>query len=93
MRLLNGQVTTEPLWPLPMEQRLTTAQQRWGLPLVNVTQAVEAMLGEIPNSCRSDSTPVPPDPSPPESVSMTCSGDLLAAGKIALECNTTSRKR
>lgn len=93
-RLLNGQATTEPLWPLPMEQRLATAQQRWGLPLVNVTASVEKMLGTIPPQCRTDSAPIPPEPIPPGTTSLSCTGTIAQVpGNVTMECVPQTRRR
>jgi hypothetical protein len=95
-RLLNGQASTEPLWPWAMQARITTAQQRWGLPLVDVTQAVETMLGVIPAQCKTGSAPVPPDPTPtppgPHPATV-CTGELGAKGVLQMRCVPEAARR
>jgi hypothetical protein len=95
MRLVNGQATTAPLWPWAMQSRITTAQQRWGLPLVDVTQAVETMLGVIPAQCKTGGAPVPPDPTPtPPGTALTCTGNLSAVpGPLTLRCVPEATRR
>jgi len=93
-RYEGGVLTTKPLWPWPMEERLAAARAMAGAPPVHVTQDVEAMLGNIPDQCRSDRAPIPPEPVPPTpSVAMTCSGDLLAGGKLTMQCHPQEKRR
>jgi hypothetical protein len=51
-RYLNGQLTNNPLWPWPMNQRIKDAMVQSGRPPVDVTAEIESMLGPIPAQCR-----------------------------------------
>lgn len=88
-----GGVTTQsPLWPWPMESRIREARVASGAPAVEVTKTVEQLLGTIPPQCRDD-TPKPPDPGPgPSPVAMSCTGDLLAQGKLSMSCVPQTRR-
>ena len=44
-------LTTEPLWPWPMNQRIKDAMVESGRASVDVTKTVESMLGSIPSAC------------------------------------------
>jgi hypothetical protein len=45
-------LTTEPLWPWPMNQRIKDAMVASGRRAVDVTATVEQMFGPIPSSCK-----------------------------------------
>jgi hypothetical protein len=67
-RYQNGTLTTQPLWPWPMNQRIIDATIKSGRTAVDVTATVESMLGTIPATCKSSggtSTPVASAPSAP----------------------------
>ena len=53
-RYQNGVLTSEPLWPWPMNQRIIEAMIRSGRAPVDVTQTIEGMFGPIPAQCRPD---------------------------------------
>ena len=61
-RYVNGVLTSTPLWPWPMNQRILDARSAGGFASVNVTTAMESFFGTIPPQCRSDSGVVPPEP-------------------------------
>ena len=64
-RYKDGVLTSDPLWPWPMNQRIIDAMVESGRTAVDVTATVESMFGPIPNSCKTSSTVVtPPAPSP-----------------------------
>lgn len=52
-RYVNGTLTTQPLWPWPMEQRIIDATTAAGRPVENVTETIINLLGPIPANCRS----------------------------------------
>lgn len=60
-RYHNGALTSQALWPWPMNQRIVEATIQSGRAAVDVTATVEKLLGTIPSSCKSASaTPTPP---------------------------------
>jgi hypothetical protein len=54
-RYHNGQLTNEPLWPWPMNQRIKDAMVQSGRTPVDVTQTIEKMFGPIPVECTTGS--------------------------------------
>jgi hypothetical protein len=74
-RYENGALTTQPLWPWPMNQRIIDATIQAGRAAVDVTATIQAMLGTIPDACKSNggstSTPVPSAPSAPVNLQVT----------------------
>jgi hypothetical protein len=58
-QVVNGQVTSQPLWPWPMNARIVAALEQAGAPPVDVTAVMEQLLGPIPAACR---TQAPPEP-------------------------------
>jgi hypothetical protein len=67
-RYQNGALTTQPLWPWPMNQRIIDATVQSGRAAVNVTATIESLLGPIPAACESSST-VGTTPTPPATTS------------------------
>jgi len=64
-----GALTSQPLWPWPMNQRIIDAMAQSGRNSVDVTATVEKMFGPIPAACRgSDSTTPSSIPSAPVSL-------------------------
>lgn len=62
-RYINGNRTTDPLWPWPMNQRIIDAMKQTGKTPVDVTKTIEQLFGPIPNECRTDtqgSAQIPP---------------------------------
>ena len=51
-RYKDGALTSEPLWPWPMNQRIIDATIKSGRAAVDVTATVQAMLGTIPSACK-----------------------------------------
>ena len=58
-QVVDGVVTSEPLWPWPMDARIVAARALAGSSAVEVTLAVEAALGPILPAC---TTPPPGGP-------------------------------
>jgi hypothetical protein len=58
-QVVNGQVTTTPLWPWPMNARTQAALEQAGYPPVDVTAQMEALFGPIPAACRTQAPPTP----------------------------------
>jgi hypothetical protein len=66
-RYVNGVLTTTPLWPWPMNQRIIDAMRAAGKSPVDVTKTMEEIFGSIPSECRNGSITstalaVPPSP-------------------------------
>jgi len=51
---VDGTLTSEPLWPWPMNQRIIDAMTDAGVTPVDVTATIESIFGTIPAECRSD---------------------------------------
>jgi hypothetical protein len=51
-RYKDGALTTDPLWPWPMNQRIKEAMVESGRNTVDLTATVEGMFGTIPSSCK-----------------------------------------
>ena len=51
-RYQDGQLTNQPLWPWPMNQRIKDAMVQSGRAPVDVTQTIERMFGPIPTECK-----------------------------------------
>jgi hypothetical protein len=64
-RYVNGTLTSTPLWPWPMNQRIIDAMRTAGKAAVDVTRTMEEIFGPIPSECRTSvvanttSTPMP----------------------------------
>jgi hypothetical protein len=75
-RYVNGSLTSTPLWPWPMNQRIIDAMRAAGKTPVDVTRTMEAIFGPIPSGCRgagvASSAPAPTStasaPTPPTSL-------------------------
>jgi hypothetical protein len=52
-RYHDGTLTSEPLWPWPMNQRILQATIGSGRAPVDVTQTIENLFGPIPSKCKS----------------------------------------
>jgi hypothetical protein len=70
-RYQNGTLTSTPLWPWPMNQRIIDAMRAASKTPVDVTRTMEAIFGPIPSECRgagvASAAPVPALPSVPTS--------------------------
>lgn len=85
-RYKNGLLTEDTLWPWPMNARIKDRLVSAGYPAVDVTATMEQLFGPIPESCKTGGvTPVPPEP-PIVPSAFSCAGDLLAGGKITMNC-------
>jgi len=51
-RYKDGVLTSEPLWPWPMNQRILDAMVQSGRTAVDVTGTIEQIFGPIPNQCK-----------------------------------------
>jgi hypothetical protein len=51
-RYNDGALTTQALWPWPMNQRILDATAQSGRAPVDVTATIESMFGAIPSSCK-----------------------------------------
>ena len=69
----DGNLTNQPLWPWPMNQRIKDALVQSGRASVDITAAVQGMFGTIPAACLAGgsmapasptATPKPPSPTP-----------------------------
>ena len=65
LRYQDGAITTQPLWPWPMNQRIIDATLKSGRAAVDVTATIQSMLGTIPATCQTTSPIPPPVPSAP----------------------------
>lgn len=63
-RYNDGVLTTQPLWPWPMNQRISEATVQSGRAAVDVTATVERLLGPIPAKCRTTSVVSSTSPEP-----------------------------
>lgn len=75
-RYKDGSLTSEPLWPWPMNQRIIDATVESGRAAVDVTATVAKLLGPIPSACRTaniagSTTPEPTTPSAPVNLQIT----------------------
>lgn len=91
-RVEGGVLTTQPLYPWPMNSRIKAARIASGAPEVDVTATVEQLLGSIPQACKAGSTP--PQPEPPPLTSLSCTGQITQVpGPIQLACQPVTRTR
>ena len=75
-RYQNGALTTQPLWPWPMNQRIIEATTQSGRAAVDVTATIEKLLGTIPAACKTTSavsgtSPEPTVPSAPVNLTVS----------------------
>ena len=85
-RLEGGILTEQGLWPWAMRQRILEARRASGQPEVDIDAVVESLLGPIPPHCKT-TTPVPPDPQPPQAVALSCTGSVQSVpGAVSLTC-------
>ena len=78
-RYKDRQLTGEPLWPWPMEERIRAGREASRMPTTSVTTAVSRTLGTIPAHCGGSGEPIPPTPGagvpvPPTNVQATVQG-------------------
>jgi hypothetical protein len=62
-RYIDGELTNDPLWPWPMNQRIIDARTAAGKPPTHVTNVVETLFGPLPVECTT-TTPLPLPPAP-----------------------------
>jgi hypothetical protein len=77
-RYINGTLTSTPLWPWPMNQRIIDATSAAGKTPVDVTKTIEDIFGTIPNECRSGSV-ASTAPAPTTTTSLPTSPTSLRA--------------
>jgi len=63
-RYQDGQLTNQPLWPWPMNQRIEDAMVASGRAPLDVTQTIENMFGPIPQECTTSSPSTVAVPAP-----------------------------
>jgi hypothetical protein len=78
-RYVNRVLTTEPLWPWPLEQRIAEALGRARIAHTPVQADIEGVFGTVPAQCVSGTAPKPPNPSvqvpvPPTNVQAAMQG-------------------
>jgi hypothetical protein len=56
-RYVDGTLTSTPLWPWPMNQRIKDALVQSGRTSVDVTQTIEGIFGPIPQACTTGAPP------------------------------------
>jgi hypothetical protein len=54
-RYINGTLTSTPIWPWPMNQRIIDAMRAAGKTPVDITKTMEQIFGPIPSECRGGS--------------------------------------
>ena len=80
-RYVDGTITTDPLFPWPMQQRIIDAFERSGrTPGFSVEGEVQRHLGIIPAGCIDD----PPDPDPPEVKKIWIGGGSTDGGALGV---------
>ena len=57
-RYKDGVLTREPLWPWPMNRRITDAMAESGRTPIDVTRTLESLFGAIPAACKSTNAAV-----------------------------------
>jgi hypothetical protein len=55
-RYKDGVLTSQPLWPWPMNQRIIEATTQSGRAAVDVTATIEKLMGPIPAACKTTGT-------------------------------------
>jgi len=61
----DGSLTSQPLWPWPMNERIKQATAASGRAAVDITATVQALFGAIPPSCAGTGIAPAPTPTPP----------------------------
>jgi hypothetical protein len=67
---VDGNLTTTPIWPWPMNQRIIDAMRASGRTPVDVTATMEELFGRIPNECKN---PAQISNTPPPNLRITSS--------------------
>jgi hypothetical protein len=60
-RYVNGTLTSQPLWPWPMNQRIFDALGQSGRTAVDITNTMEQLFGTIPTQCKTEGGNTPPN--------------------------------
>jgi Chondroitinase B len=87
-RYKDRQLTSEPLWPWPMQARIQAALESARMPTRNVTKHIEQTFGAIPAQC-GGTTPVPPQPSPDIPVAPTQVQAVLQGASVVVSWTDT----
>jgi len=85
-RYENGVLTSTPLWPWPMNQRILDARATSGFPAVDVTATIESILGTIPAACRSDGGDTTP---PTVSITAPSNGATVSGALVSVTANAS----
>jgi hypothetical protein len=70
-------LTSQPLWPWPMNQRIMNAMIESGRTSVDVTKTIESMFGAIPAACKGTATNVASTTTPASSTTTSTSDKTL----------------
>jgi hypothetical protein len=87
-RYKDRQLTSEPLWPWPMQARIQSALESARMPTRNVTKHIEQTFGQIPPQC-GGTGPVPPQPSPDVPVPPTSLQTVLQGASVVVSWTDT----
>ena len=85
-RYKDGVLSSEPLWPWAMNQRIKDARVQSGYPSVDVTETIERLLGPIPAACKAGTAPPEPPIPPAGATPLACVGLQGESGGIAIAC-------
>ena len=88
-RYANGALTTTPLWPWPMDERITAARAASGYPAVHVTADIEKLLGPIPAQCKGEASPPAGDTTPPQVTLTAPTHAAIVSGTVAVSATAT----
>ena len=76
-RYKDGSLTSEPLWPWPMNQRIINAMIESGRTAVDITKTVESMFGPIPAGCSGGSSSVTSSTTSSSTTTTTSSNTII----------------
>ena len=86
-RYNNRELTNQPLWPWPMNQRIKDAMIESGRASVDVTKTIESMFGAIPSICQTSATVAASTTTSTSSTSSSASNTTLTAPSSPLNLN------
>lgn len=88
---VRGALTSLPLWPFPMNQRLIDFMVAEGLEPVDVMATLQRLLGPIPAACRTDGPPAPGVDSTPPTVAVTAprQGQVLTIPQVTVSADAS----
>jgi hypothetical protein len=89
-RYQDGNLTNQPLWPWPMNGRISAALQQAGRPAVDVTATVQSLLGDIPSQCYGTGIATAPPPPSPTPTPAPTPPPIVSGGSIAFRSSASS---